>query len=267
MGTQKSAVSFWSLGRDIYRQRAGRRLFLIWSFGLFQVCVGMTLLPVAISQSSLSLVAPLSGTGLVVLALFSRFLLGEQLVRVEICGLTVVLSGTLWLGMHLKEPSPSPVDPWWLGVALALSVIATIGATLLALGQRGPWVGPLLSASAAVVATGALLCPRMFAQEVQALEEVGWVALGALLVNPFVHLYVILNCVALLPLQMAYQRGRAVVVIPTYSAIYLVLPVLAGLSLLGEQVVAQQWVGIVVVLAGALILTVGGQREKAAMAA
>jgi len=260
MGTQKHAAEIWFSDLPIW-SREQRAKLGIWLLGLLQVGLALLLLPLSISYGSISTVAPLSGFGLLVLALFSRFVLGEFLDRRDLGGIAAVALGTLWMGLHLA-PSPSrPVDTSWLWASMGLALCLAWFAGWIAVRHGRTWIAPVFSAAAAVLATFTLFFPKLFADDLALLERGTASALLALAHNPYVYLYVLFNVGALIPLQVAYRHGRAAVVVPIYSSLTLLLPILGAVLLFGERLPAAQILGIVVILGGVALLSSSGRAE------
>jgi drug/metabolite transporter (DMT)-like permease len=78
---------------------------------------------------------------------------------------------------------------------------------------------------------------------------------GEILFNPFALGWIALSVVSMLVIQFAYRRGRAIRIIPSFSANYIVVPILGGMLVFGESRHALQWFGVLSIIAGALVLT------------
>ena len=260
MGTQKHAAEIWFSDLSVW-SRTQRPKLGIWLLGLLQVGLALLLLPLSISCGSISTVAPLSGFGLLVLALFSRFVLCEVLDRRDLGGIGAVALGTLWLGFHLAPSPARPVETSWLWVSMGLALSLAGLACWIALRHRRSWIAPVFSAAAAVLATFTLFFPKLFAADLALLERGAAPALRALAGNPYAYLYVLFNVGALIPLQVAYRHGRAAVVVPIYSSLTLLLPILGAVLLFGERLPAAQILGIVVILGGVALLSSSGRAE------
>ena len=63
-------------------------------------------------------------------------------------------------------------------------------------------------------------------------------------------------------LQFAYRRGKAIRVIPSFSANYVVVPILGGMLVFGESLHPLQWLGAVLMVAGVLLLTLKSPGRK-----
>ena len=261
MGTQKYAAEVWFSGKTILKTAENRKKLGIWFFGLFQVGIAMILLSVAVSMSNISTISPLSGFGLVVLAVFSYYILGEQLTKKEIIAVGIVLTGTCWLGIHLQKPANQPVDESLLWIVLGVTLLPPVFGCLYSYKNNWKWAGPIFSSCGAIIASFALIFPKLFSNEISLLESNVSNGLIAITKNPYVYLYILFNLAAMVPLQIAYRYGKAFVVIPIYSAMYMILPILFGVILFEEHLFSQQWLGILIVIAGVITLTMKSRSE------
>ena len=255
MSTQKLAVEVWLTGKQMLRSRANRRKLAVWFLGLFQVGLASALLPVAVAYSNISTISPLSGSGFVVVALFSRYVLGEQLTRKHLAAIGIIVGGTVWLGLHLRDPGQTLSDEWLLWSVVGAGLLLIVLSCGLSARNQYRWAGPIFAASAALIASCALFFPGFFADAIKTLETDRTAGAMALAHNAYAYLYVLFNVLALVPAQVAYTHGRAIVVIPIYSSLYMVLPVLGGLVLFDERLAAAQWLGVLVTLCGVLTMT------------
>jgi drug/metabolite transporter (DMT)-like permease len=166
------------------------------------------------------------------------------------------------MGLHLVAPADRAVDTaqLWMVIAVALGAVAAAGLACAKTGFKA--AGPVFSAGAAVVATFTLFFPKLFAAEMAMFTEDASGALAALLTNPYVYLYVLFNTAALVLMQIAYRHGRAIVVVPIYSSLFMILPVLGAVVLFDEPLSLHQGLGIAVMLSGVVLLTVGGRKAE-----
>jgi drug/metabolite transporter (DMT)-like permease len=59
-------------------------------------------------------------------------------------------------------------------------------------------------------------------------------------------------------IQFAYRHDRAVRLIPYFTSCSILVPVIGGVLALGERLRAPQWLGVTLILAGLLLLTLPG---------
>jgi multidrug transporter EmrE-like cation transporter len=69
-----------------------------WLIGFVMTIVQLVFLSLALGLGPMTLVMPMAGVGLVVLAAFSRFYLGEVISRPMLAGIALVVAGIVILG-------------------------------------------------------------------------------------------------------------------------------------------------------------------------
>ena len=69
-------------------------------------------------------------------------------------------------------------------------------------------------------------------------------------------------------LNIAYQNGQCVIVVPVWSSLQVVLPILAGIIVFGEwsdfsaNTITGQTIGIVIMLASLIILSISNGKKE-----
>ena len=245
-----------------------------WLIGFVFTMVQMGFLWAALGLGSMSLVAPMAGVGLVVLAAFSHFYLHEPVSRPMLAGIGLVIGGIAILGAtHPGEPSPLGA-----GEALALALkpsalavfaaMATLAVVPVVLSVRASWRAADVAcglASGAATALATVAARVMMAGLGTAGDDGG---VGAVLLRaqtwPLLVLIVGGNAGSMVVQQFGFQRGRAVVLAPIFTVATVVLPALAGVAVFGE------WAGFgaaaVAVQVGALLLVLTGTAVLSAFA-
>lgn len=226
---------------------------------------------VALGFADMSVLQPLNGFGLVVLAICSRALLGERLTRLTSLGMGVVLIGLVGLGLQA-----APSRAWAETAAVQACYVTPTGAATLAslLGLiLGGWAlasrsargaGVLFAFVAAASSVLGLTCAKGLFVGIGldglATSLTRWAtwALAAPLLG--------FSTLAIMLQQLSFQKGRAVVVTPVFGATSVVLPLATGALVFGEPVGVGTVVAAAVVGAGVALLGQTGPQDAAAPA-
>ncbi|GAQ88797.1 hypothetical protein KFL_004600080 [Klebsormidium nitens] len=91
-----------------------------WTFGLLIDVSGALLMIKAVSEAPVSIVQPVSGCGLAILAVFSHFYLEEVMQKKDWIAVTFAALGTIGIGVSAEDGAKDEVSLWHLALFGAL---------------------------------------------------------------------------------------------------------------------------------------------------
>jgi drug/metabolite transporter (DMT)-like permease len=219
--------------------------------------------------------------GMVALVIFSYFYLKEPLSRVELGGIVAIIIGIIILGVtNPSEEIAESFDEtlvklaqWKSIIFLVVVFIISILLVLLAIVRKFRHADVLFGIAAGITdALGAIFIKAYMAGADfrnwgiihNSVKYWEWWLLLTLLC--------LFNGLATIYLQVAYQRGRAVIVAPIFSVLAMVVPVLAGVIIFNDWLVfvttGSLWrivlkiLAMAIIIAGAVILSIHSARVK-----
>jgi drug/metabolite transporter (DMT)-like permease len=233
-----------------------------WGMATFAIVLNM----VALGLADISVIQPLNGFGLVVLVLASRALLGERLGALAGIGVGLVMAGVAAVGFTLPESQVFTDAPALLGVYVQpMAVGSLVGFALLAAlswlaASRIPRFAGILFAFAAAVCSVVGLSFSKGWFGLLALTGFGAV-LGAGWPWLLLALLLTFSISAMALQQLSFQRGRAVVVTPVFASASVVLPLLVGRLVFGEQLPLASLPGPLLIVVGVVLIGLRGQDD------
>ncbi|HUU78379.1 MAG TPA: DMT family transporter [candidate division Zixibacteria bacterium] len=240
MGLQKKGAA--SLPK-INSQTFGQNLknFLTnktWLFGFVLVQLQWVLLVMALDFAPISLVTPMMSVGMIALVIFSYFYLKEPIHKPEIGGIIAIIIGIVIMGVTNPEEeiqhdltfiidSFSHLDSI---IFLTLVFIISLGFIFVCVFRKYKNADILFGISAGITdALGAIFIKALMGGADFRDTTVIQSSVGRWEWWFFMILLIIFNSVATLYLQVAYQRGRAVIVAPIFAVLAMITPVIAGI--------------------------------------
>ena len=221
-----------------------------WLLGLTATVIGWLLFVKATDLGEVSLVQPLMSVGDLFLVLLAVVFLGERLVRPEWFGLVLTLAGAVLLTLEAHVVEPAAIS--WVLFAVLTCVTVVAWAALVVFGSRARRPEIPLAVSVGIgFGLGAVLTKLMtayIAHSGRSLEST------AFLLNPILPFMVAANVAGLALLQVAFQRGRAAVIVPVQLAVVNVVVVLAGAFVFSEAISILRLCSISLIIAGAWLL-------------
>ena len=224
-----------------------------WMLGFVLTVVGWLFFVKATDLGEVSIVQPLMSVGDLFLVLLALVFLHERLGRIEWVGLALTVVGAVSLAFEAAVIEQVSIA--WPRLAVFLALCAAGWLALFFAGRRGAHSEvPLAIAVGIGFGAGAVLTKLMTAYlmlEGRALES------SAFLLNPILPFMVAANVAGLAVLQVAFQRGRASVIVPVQLAVANGLVVIAGALVFSESIGLFRLFAIGVIVAGTGVLEFG----------
>jgi drug/metabolite transporter (DMT)-like permease len=237
----------------------------VWLGGIAVTTAGWVLFLKAIANAPVSIVQPVLGFGLCLLAFLSVVLLKERLRPLEWCGIALVIGGIVLLGVSgaqeaRRAASISPTA--LLVVSLAMAALLAGAVRLARAGLGVPLPVVLGCATGVLIGLGALYSKALFVSLDAKSPEVAWLV--------FLPLTLIANVSGMWIQQAGFQHGRALIVVAMNAVTNKVVSIVGGMVTLGELLPAEaslalaRVAGFAAVLIGTAILARFGSVEIAA---
>jgi drug/metabolite transporter (DMT)-like permease len=276
-GLQKYGVLSITHPRRIFREKGYPWLFFVWCLGTGGMVASTFLTFAACAYGPVTIVAALSGIGLIALALFSAFVLKEPIGRRELQAIGLILFGTVLAGYFEGWERIAnyglPAPP---GASIAISHLALFSLAIVALsfGLAAYSIRRNYRAFGAIFGGISGICGgiSVFYQKA-ALIYCGctdiFADIPAAVRNPYFYLFIVSGLMDFFVMQYALSKAKAVTVVPSYQSFYIAVPIVGGLAAYFERVNLIQIAGIVLLFRGVTILSsyLGRDSNEAAEAA
>ncbi len=251
-------------------QKKRSRGILLWLLATLGTLVSSFLVFGAVALGNASLVGAMAGAGLASLAVFSHFVMKERIGVKEVAGIIVIVVAAGLIGLTADDNPPSLLRLDFLfgmlGLVVSLGLLlwvvfrkktAVTGLIIGAFsGALGGFVPVFQKVSTSELGRSLSLFPGITGAESGTIQS-----LAAMVSNPFTIMWIVLSLASMLVLQFAYKKAAVIKIIPFFSASCIIIPVLGGVICLGERLSFLQWIGIIVILGGLLLLTVRGRSK------
>ena len=261
-GFQKYGVEFIASPRKTLRERKYFKTFM-WLLGTGGIVASGLLLFTACAYGAVSLIAALSGTGLIALALFSAFVLKERIGKSEVAGLLAIIVGTAlvgyfdgWEGVTNYSLPGDPGEKIHVARLVAFSLVIvglSVGSAAWSIRGNFRFFGVIFGSISGFCGgislffqKGAMLhcgCTDIFDD------------IPAALANPYFYLFAVTGIGDFLVTQYALTRSKAVTVVPCYQSWYMLLPVVGGIVAYSERFNVVQSGGVILLGVGVVLLS------------
>jgi drug/metabolite transporter (DMT)-like permease len=254
------------IGLAVVTRRKARGL-IIWIVSTLSMPSSVFLILYAVSIGNASLVGAMSGSGLASLAIFSHLYMREKITRRELAGVITVMGAAVLIGTFRMtavsvQSSLTALYVYFLAVCGSYLLLWLLfrkhdhraGIAIAGLsGAMGGFVPLFQKVSTTPHGLSQALLHFHFQNETRltALLEKG----VRLLSNPWALVWIVISLASMVVMQFAYRRGRAIKLIPAFAANTIAVPVVGGVVAFGERLHPLQWVGVILIFAGVLLLT------------
>lgn len=251
--------------RRMFSGKENRKKSSIWILGCGANIAYVVLFSIALGMGHASVVSALNGFGLVVAALLSFLFLRERISRNEAIGMCAVVLGTgavgYWGRQSIQGFVFSPSVFWSFALLTFCVNLVAAGYTLLR-GYRGADI--IFAANAGYLGGISALLQKIFMTPL--VEKWGQGTgmgrlLAVLLFQPYAYAFLLTSMASFAMIQVAYQFGKAVRVVPTFSSAIILTPVVGAAVVFHEEIRGGQWMGIALILAGIFLLSAQRQRS------
>ncbi|MFP4377905.1 MAG: hypothetical protein ACLFP4_12750 [Spirochaetales bacterium] len=239
------------------RSKSKKKGSIIWAAATVAASLSVILVYVALSFGTVAVVGAMAGTGLVALALFSRFVLGEHLrVRDVVAILAIVVAAGV-VGYFAEEGRGTANTALLYGILGGGVVVGTLAWILV---PKGSPTAIAVGAFSGFTGSYSQLFQNAAVSDVSLADGL-WPFIVATVTEPLTAIWVGLSLASVVIMQFAYKHGDAIQIIPIFTSVFIITPVVGGLVVFGENLAPLQWVGVGIILVGAYVL---GRRGESA---
>lgn len=249
-----SLLNITQAGQKIGLARQARNKmqgWTIWVFATIGTSVAFFVILGAISLGSISLVGAMAGTGLASLALFSHFVMRDRLAGRELIALAAIIGGSALVGALAGDRTGGGVRVPLLWGILGGGSVAYIAVWIVT--RKRSFIGAVVGGFSGFLGAYSQLFQEHGTSTASIANGIGSFV-SSVVTNPITLVWVGLSVASMVVLQFSYRHGRAIEIIPSFTSNFIVVPIVGGVLIFAEHLVVGQWVGVVLILLGAVVL-------------
>jgi drug/metabolite transporter (DMT)-like permease len=261
-GLQKYGVEFIAHPKKTFREKKFLKIF-VWLLGTAGIVSSAFFIFAACAYGSVSLVAALSGTGLVALAFFSAFVLKEPIGKSELLGITAIIAGTVLAGYFdgfqgvrsygIPNPAGGKIGVGNM-VVFSIAVAAVSAASAVWSIRSGYRHFGVIFGSISGFCGGISVFFQKAAMIHCRCSDIFEDIPGAL-ANPYFYLFAFTGIGDFLVTQYALTKSKAVTIVPCYQSWYMLVPVIGGIVTYHERFNVIQAAGVALLTGGIVLLS------------
>ncbi len=247
-GIQKYAIEGLKIDKSIKSKHSG-----IWIFGLVLTSTYMFIQWLALLFAPINIIAPLGGIGLIVLVLFSYYILHEEIYKIQILGVILIIVGTTIVTIF--NPNTGEISlgdlslPLLIAFSLPVIIVEIIAITISKL--KGYIFGGLIIG----ITAGTFNALQTVAKRITAVPD-------PFITISFTFITFLTAILTLIFTQYSFTKAKANVAVPSYTSTSISLAVILSLIGLNEEIILIQVFGIVIVIIGVILVSVFNKEIK-----
>ena len=278
---KKAATKIPKIGPDTGYRKSLKNLIInkAWIFGLGLNASSTFFAAGAFALASITIIQPLYGFGLIVLVIFIRFYLKEKINRLDIFGVLFGVIGIIVIGVTARLlPVVSYTDILdmflhfrgiiFFAVFLSIALISYIVSEKT---KKTTSLVFLVISSDIWTSTQNIFIKAVATAVRDAGFRGAFFGEAWLYTWSFVLLFLFVSIIGIIMLNIAYQQGHGVIILPIWTAMQVIIPVLSGIIVFREWQpgtgykgweIAVQSVGIIIMLASIVVLSISNGRKE-----
>ncbi|MHA2290293.1 MAG: DMT family transporter, partial [Promethearchaeota archaeon] len=205
-----------------------------WLFGTILTATNMFVHWVALIFAPINIIAPLEGVGLIVLILFSYYILKEIITIIQVFGIISIIGGTLMVTFFNSNTEIIVFSDFnsvsFTVVITVLLGIESIVAIISKFKSR-----KILGVSLALIA-GTFMAIQTLTKRITAIPDVTLTLI-------FTFTTFLLSVLTLVFTQIAFSKANANLVVPLFTSTSIIFAILSGVVSLNETLVILQYSG------------------------
>jgi drug/metabolite transporter (DMT)-like permease len=230
----------------------------------------------AMRRAPVSLIGAMAGTGLALVAVYSRVVRKERLGFYRRMGVVSIVVATGLIGWFGGAPSTRSSLTLLL-IVLAITSALFIAAWAMVHGSRsgtGPTIAAFAGALSGFVALFQKAATTETAQNVSLATALNAMSerLGimdslvvnqviGILGNPYGATWIVLSIGSMFVLQFSYRWGTVAFIMPAFTALMVLVPIIGGVVLFGEVLPLVAWLGVLLMIAGVVMTSLEGRPD------
>ncbi|MHA1491652.1 MAG: DMT family transporter [Promethearchaeota archaeon] len=234
------------LGIETLKEEKSVKNSRIWIFGTILTIAYMFIQWGALLFAPINIIAPLDAFGLIILLFFSYRVLKENIIKIQMFGIVLILIGTIFITLFNTNPSEIGIEDLTIKNYTILSIII-IGAELIFFIimklSNSKYVGIILSITA-----GTFMGVQTVAKRITAIQD-------ETITIAFTYITFALAIITLILTQFAYANTEANIAVPCFTSASIIIAIIASITALNEIIIFIQIVGIALIIGGIIFLT------------
>ncbi len=219
-----------------------------WIFGTALTTSFMFIqwIPLTVFDTPMNLIAPLEGFGLIILLMFSYFVLKEKITIIEIIGASLIIVGIVVINIVATAPSQLIREDvnftsFWtiFGIIFGLEITGVLIATLII-------KNPRLSGILIALFAGTTMAWQTLSKRISDIPGLSLI---------FVFVVFALATATLGLTQWAFTKIEANLVVPIFTSVSIILTAVLGNFIINEQIRPVQIVGIGIIVIGVVLIS------------
>lgn len=217
-----------------------------WIFGTILTAANMFIHWVALLFAPINIIAPLEGLGLVVLIIFSYYVLKEKIAKIQIIGVFGIIAGTFLGTFFNTNTGDIEYSDFNITTFIIFTFIILTSEFIIAFISK--FKSKKLYGMTLGIIAGTFMAIQTLTKRITAIPD-------STLILVFSLITFLMSILTLLFTQIAFSKANANLVVPLFTSLSIILAIIGGSLSLNESLVILQYPGILIIVIGVILLT------------
>ncbi len=219
---------------------------MIWTFGTVLTTSYMFIQWIALLYAPINIIAPLDAFGLIILIIFSYYILKEKIIKIEIVGILLISLGTIMITVfnsNLSDIQLNNFSPQAFVIIFSIIVSVELVTFALAKLRYKKYLGLNLS-----ILAGTFMAFQTVTKRITAIPDATITLIFTLITFALAILTMIFT-------QYAFTKAKANLSVPFFTSTNILIAIFTGIIALNELINHLQIIGIILIIGGNLCIT------------
>jgi uncharacterized membrane protein len=252
-GLQKTAIG----RKELVTPRQKRINQFLWVLGTILIILSTFVIMQAEMFGYLPVISSMTGVGIISIVLFSYFFLKEQISRIELIGICLIIVGTFIVPLFSNTNPGGTMDTWRVIFYSLFLMVFCVCIAIYAFKSGKRFFGIIFGTISGIAGGLSVIfqyAAMQFGPTGDLFTDI-WIIVSTFPAILYFILFAIGGVLEFLLTQYAFTNGKAIEVVPANQSFFIIIPIAGSAIIFAEQFNFIQLIGFISIILGVILCT------------